>query len=77
MPLNLLVANTAVLLCLVFLLPVDFNKFFIILLDIKNARLKLALAIATSAPTIVANDLTEMLPNVTNVADKIFKHLSK
>ena len=35
-------------------------------MEIENARLKLALAFPTGAPTIVANDAIEMLPVVTN-----------
>ena len=38
--------------------------FFIIPVEIENARLKLALTIPTGAPITVANDATETLPVV-------------
>ena len=44
-----------------FLFLVVFNSFFIIPVEIENARLKLALTIPTGAPITVANDATEML----------------
>ena len=37
-----------------------------ILVEIENARLKLALTIPTGAPRTVANDAIEMLPVVTD-----------
>ena len=43
-------------------------------MEIKNAKLKLALAIPTGAPITVANDAIEILPVV---ADKIIYNLSK
>ena len=43
-------------------------------METENARLKLALAIHTSAPITVANDVIEMLPVVT---DKTINDLSK
>ena len=43
-------------------------------LDIKNAGLKLALAILTGAPITVTNDAIEMLPLF---ADKTVKEFSK
>ena len=49
-----------------FLFLVAFNSFFIIPVEIKNARLKLALVIPTGAPIAVANDAIEMLPVVTD-----------
>ena len=62
---NLLLASTTILLCF-FLFLVIFNSFFMIPVEIKNARLKLALAIPTGAPVTVANDAIEMLPVVTD-----------
>ena len=55
-------------------ISVVFNNFFTILVDIENARLKLALAIPTGASITVADDAIEMLPLV---ADKTIKDLSK
>ena len=55
-------------------ISVVFNNFFTILVDIENARLKLALAIHTGASITVADDAIEMLPLV---ADKTIKDLSK
>ena len=43
-------------------------------ITIENARLKLALAIPTGAPTTVANDAMEMLPLI---RDRRTKNLSK
>ena len=57
-----------------FLLLVIFSSFFTIPVEIKNARLKLALAIPTGAPITVANDAIEMLPVAT---DKTINDLSK
>ena len=51
-----------------------FNNVFTMPLDIKNARLNLALVVPTGAPVIFANDAIEMLPLV---ADKTIKYLSK
>ena len=50
------------------------NSFFIIPVEIENARLKLALVVPTGAPITVANDAIEMLPAVT---DKTINDLSK
>ena len=50
-----------------------FNNFFTIPVEIKNVRLKFALAIATGAPITVTNDAIEMLPVVT---DKTINDLS-
>ena len=58
---NLLLANITILLCFAFLFLVVFDNFFIIPVDIKNARLTLALIIPTGAPITVANDEIEML----------------
>ena len=69
---NLLLANITISLCF-FLILVVFNSFFVIPVQIENARLKLALAILTGAPVTVANDAIEMLPVVT---DKTIKDLS-
>ena len=57
-----------------FLLLVVFSSFFTIPVEIKNARLKLALAIPTGDPITVANDAIEMLPVAT---DKTINDLSK
>ena len=45
-----------------------------ILVEIKNARLKLALTIPTGAPITVTNDATEMLPVL---IDRTIDDLSK
>ena len=45
-----------------------------ILVEIENARLKLAFIIVTSAPMAVANDIIEMLPVA---ADKTINGSSK
>ena len=71
---NLLLANIPILLSFYFLFRVNFNNFFTIPVEMKNTRLKLALAIPTGAPMKVANDAIEMLPLV---ADKTNKDLSK
>ena len=59
---------------LFFLFLVVFNSFFTISVEIKNARLKLVLAIPTGAQMTVANDAIEMIPVVT---DKTVNDLSK
>ena len=59
---------------LFFLFVVVFNSFFTISVEIKNARLKLVLAIPTGAQMTVANDAIEMIPVVT---DKTVNDLSK
>ena len=56
------------------LFRVVFSSFFTIPAEIKNARLKLPLAIPTGASITVANYGIEMLPLI---ADKIIKNLSK
>ena len=71
---NLLLASITILLCFFFLFLVIFNSFFLIPVQIKNARLKLALTIPTGAPITVANDAIEMLPAV---IDKTINDLSK
>ena len=63
---SLLLANITVLLCFFFLFLVVFNIFFVIPVEIENARLKLALTIPTGAPITVANDAIEMLPVATD-----------
>ena len=63
---TLLLASIAILLCFFFLFLVVFSNFFTIPVVIKNARLKLALAIPAGAPITVANDAIEMLPVVTD-----------
>ena len=42
------------------------NSFFLLHVEIKNARLKIVLAIPTSAPITVENDAIDMLPVVTD-----------
>ena len=59
---------------LFFLFLVVFNSFLTISVEIKNARLKLVLAIPTGAQMTVANDAIEMIPVVT---DKTVNDLSK
>ena len=71
---NLLLASITVVLCFFFLFLVVFNSFFTIPVKIKNARLKLALAIPMVAPITAANNAIEMLPVVT---DKTINNLSK
>ena len=61
----MVVASITILLCFYFLFLVVFNSFFIMPVEIKNARLKLALAISTGAPMTIANDAIEMLLVVT------------
>ena len=74
MLLNLLLASITILFCFLFLFLVVFNSFFMIPVEVKNARLKLALIIPSGAPMTVANDALEMLPVVT---DKTINDLSK
>ena len=59
---------------LFFLFLVIFNSFLTITVEIKDAILKLALAILTGAPITVANDAIEILPVVT---DKRINDFSK
>ena len=73
MLLNLLLANTTILLCFVFLFRVIFNNFFKIPAVIENAKLKLALAVPPGTSIKTANDTREMLP----LADETIKNLSK
>ena len=63
---DLLLASITILLRFVFLFLVVFNSFFMIPVEIENARLKLALIIPTGAPITVANDAIEMLPVATD-----------
>ena len=74
MLLNLLLASITILFCFLFLFLVVFNSFFMIPVEVKNARLKLALIIPSGAPMTAANDALEMLPVVT---DKTINDLSK
>ena len=75
MLINLLLVNITILLCFFFLFLVVFNSFFLTIpVEIENARIKLVLAIPTSAPITFANDVMEMLPVVT---DKTVNDLSK
>ena len=71
---NLLLANITILSWFFFLFRVVFNNFSTTPVDIKNARLKVVLAIPTGAPITVAIDAIEMLLLVT---DKTIKNLSK
>ena len=64
---NLLLARITILLRLFFLFLVVFNSFFIIPIEIQNARLKLELTIPTGALITVANNAIEMLPVVTDI----------
>ena len=52
--------------CFFFLFLVVFNSFFIIPVEIENARLKVSLIIPTGAPITVADYVMEMLPVVTD-----------
>ena len=74
MLLNLLLASITILLYSFFLLPVVFNSFFTIPVEIEDAILKPALTVPTGAPMTVASDAIEMLPVVT---DKTINDLSK
>ena len=71
---NLLLASLTFLLCFFFLFLVVFNSFFMISVEIENARLKLVLTIPTGTPMTAANDAIEMLPVFT---DKTINYLSK
>ena len=71
---NLLLASITILLCFFFLFLVVFNSFFMIHVEIENARLKITLIIPTGALMTVANDPMEILPVVT---DKMMNDLSK
>ena len=71
---NLFLVNITILLIFFFLFRVVFNNFFTILVEIENARLKLALGIPTGAPITVANDVIE---KIILVADKTINDLSK
>ena len=57
---------------MLFLFLVVFNNSFIILVDIENVRLKLALAIPTGAAITVVNDIIEILPLVADKKLKIY-----
>ena len=50
------------------------TSFFMIPVEVNNARLKLAIIIPAGAPMTVANDAIEMLPVV---IDKTINHLSQ
>ena len=63
---NLLLASTTILLYFFFFFLVVFNSFFMIPVEIENARLKLAVAISIGAPITVANNAIEMLSVVTD-----------
>ena len=71
---NLILANITIFLCFFFLFYVVFNSLFTIPVKIKNARLKLAFLVLTSAPITVANGAIEMQPVVT---DKTINDLRK
>ena len=62
---NLLLANIKILSCSFFLFRVVFNNFVTMPVDTENVRLKLVLAIPTSAPITAANGAMKMLPLVT------------
>ena len=66
---DLLLANITMLMCFLLLFLVVFNSFFMIPVEIENARLKLAIIIPKGA-----NDEIEMLPVV---IDKTINDLSK
>ena len=70
---NLFLAIIRILLFFSFLFLL-FNRFFMIPVEIENARLRLALIIPIGAPMTVANDAIEMLPMFT---DKTVTDLSK
>ena len=70
---NLFLAIIRILLFFSFLFLL-FNRFFMIPVEIENARLRLALIIPIGAPMTVANDAIEMLSIFT---DKTVTDLSK
>ena len=70
---NLFLASIRILLFFSFLFLL-FNSFFMIPVEIENARLRLALIIPIGAPMTVANDTIEMLSIFT---DKTVTGLSK
>ena len=53
---DLLLANTADLLCFLFLIHFDFNVVFAVPIVKENARLKLVLAIPTGVLITIANE---------------------
>ena len=71
---KLLLGSITILLCFVFLFLNVFNSFFMIPVEIENARPKLSLIIPTGVSWTVANDAIEMLPIVT---DKTINDLPK
>ena len=60
------------LLCFFFLFLATFNNFSIILVVKENTRLKLAFAIPTGAPIILAKEIIDIPPLV---ADKIINYI--
>ena len=70
---NLFLASIRILLFFSFLFLL-LNSFFMIPIEIENARLSLALIIPIGAPMTAANDAIEMLPIFT---DKTVTDLSK
>ena len=54
-----------------------FNVFFIIPVEIQNARLNFAFTILTDAPITVANDAMKMSPVVTDETIMTCKHNQK
>ena len=58
---NLLLASITISLYFFFLFLVVFNSFFMIPIEIENAKLKLGLTIPTGASMTVANDAIELL----------------
>ena len=70
---SLLLANIRILSCFFFLCPVILNNFFIIPVVREKIKVKLALAIATDAPTTLAD---KMIQTPLFVALKKIKTLS-
>ena len=71
---KLLLASITIILCFFVLFLAVSTSFFMIPVEINNARLKLAIIIPAGALMTVANDAIEMLPVV---IDKTINHLSQ
>ena len=72
---NLLLASITILLCFFFLFLIVFKNFFTNPDVIENIRPQLAPIIPVGAPTTVANDSIEMLPdNIDKKFNETFKH---
>ena len=68
---SLLSANIRILSCFFFFFLVIFNNFLVIPVDREKIKVKLGLAIPTSAPTILVNEQIDTPPVVSLKAIKI------